>query len=116
MYDNPCILISAIYFYKQAIHLVPDIESKIADYPTKTNHDSSDSSSDDENDEPEQEIDNRYLNKYATLHSLFDFISNNYHLVDVGIISGALVLKKVESTRLLCSYNRIWCCVTFYFG
>jgi len=47
----------AIYFYKQAIHLVPDIESKIADYPTKTNHDSSDSSSDDENDQPEQEID-----------------------------------------------------------
>ena len=35
---------------------------------------------------------------------------NNYHLVHVGIISGALVLKKVESTKLLCS------CFTKEFG
>ena len=62
-------LLKAIQFYKQAIHLVPDIESKIVDYPTKVNADSSDSSeSDDEPADDENEIENRL---FQLLHPPF---------------------------------------------
>ncbi|XP_065063250.1 F-box only protein 9-like [Rhopilema esculentum] len=42
----------AIYFYKQAVHLVPDIESRVADYQAKFSKENDDSS--DEDDETEE--------------------------------------------------------------